>query len=338
MERIRPARTLYAKDEPIKIGVSSCLLGTRVRFDGGHKRNDFLVNSLGRMVEFVPVCPEVDIGLGVPRETLHLVRGRHTDTGLRLVATKSGIDYTDTMNEYAERRATALGGDDLSGYVLKKNSPSCGMERVRVYDRSGKSQRDGTGLFAGALIRRYPNLPIEEEGRLDVPHLRDNFVERVFAYRRLRTFFASPWTPAGLLHFHTAHRLFLMAHSPAAHRELNHFVASPKSLARGPVREVYEREFMAALKKPATRARHVRVLRYMMRYLRPFLDQAARDELLARIDQYRCGLMPLAEPIALFRRCALDFNVSELQGQYYVEPHPYENSIDTMLAARRKVE
>jgi len=203
----------YSIDKRIKIGVSACLLGTPDRFDGGHKRNDFLVNTLGRMVEFVAVCPEVDIGLGVPRETLHLVRLGKAGIDLRLVATKSGIDYTDTMNEYAERRATALGGDDLSGYVLKKNSPSCGMERVRVYDRSGKSQRDGTGLFAGALIRRYPNLPIEEEGRLDVPHLRDNFVERVFAYRRLRTFFASRWTPAGLIHFHNAHRLFLMAHS-----------------------------------------------------------------------------------------------------------------------------
>ena len=220
MERVTPARGLYAGEEPIKIGVSSCLFGAKVRFDGGHKRSDFLVDTLGSFVEFVPVCPEVDIGLGVPRETLRLVRDGNAAHVPRLVTNKSGIDHTDKMNSYAERRVIALGREQLSGYVLKKDSPSCGMERVRVYGPSGAPTRDGSGLFAAALIRRYPNLPVEEEGRLNDPRLRENFVERLFAYRRLRSFFSSRWTLGRLVRFHTIHKLVLMAHSPKAYSEL----------------------------------------------------------------------------------------------------------------------
>jgi uncharacterized protein YbbK (DUF523 family) len=163
MERVSISRKLYARGEPIKIGVSSCLLGAKVRFDGGHKRSDFLVDTLGSFVEFVAVCPEMEIGLGVPRETLRLVRDGNGEA--RLVTNKTGIDHTGKMNSYAERRVIALGGEELSGYVLKKDSPSCGMERVRVYGPSGMPTRDGAGLFAAALIRSYPSLPIEEEGR-----------------------------------------------------------------------------------------------------------------------------------------------------------------------------
>jgi uncharacterized protein YbbK (DUF523 family) len=196
----------------IRIGVSACLLGQEVRFDGGHKRSDFLTGTLAGFVEFVAVCPEVDIGLGIPRESLRLVRN---DSGaVRLVANKSGADLTDTMSAYAERRAAALEREDLSGYVLKKDSPSCGMERVRIYGHAGMPARDGRGLFAEALIRRLPNLPVEEEGRLNDPHLRENFIERVFAYHRLRALFAmrNPrWTAGALVAFHTAHKLTLMA-------------------------------------------------------------------------------------------------------------------------------
>jgi len=223
MERVTTAKGVYASDEPIRIGVSSCLLGERVRFDGGHKRSDFLVETLGHFVEFVPVCPEMEIGLGVPRETLRLVRDGIDPRAIRLVANKRGLDHTDKMIAFAERRPAALAREELSGYVLKKDSPSCGMERVRVYGPSGMPTRDGTGLFTAALLQRYPSLPVEEEGRLSDPHLRENFVERVFAYRRLRSFFSGRWTLGGLVRFHTVHKLVLMAHSPKAYSELGRF-------------------------------------------------------------------------------------------------------------------
>jgi uncharacterized protein YbbK (DUF523 family) len=231
MDNLTSAKAPYASDEPIKIGVSSCLLGAQVRFDGGHKRNDFLVETLGNFVEFVAICPEMEIGLGVPRETLRLVRSEASDS-VSLVTTKTGIDLTDRLRSYAERRVVALTKEKLCGYVLKKDSPSCGMERVRVYGSSGTPARDGSGLFAATLMRCYPNLPVEEEGRLNDPRLRENFIERVFAYQRMRSFFSSRWTLGGLVQFHTAHKLTLMAHSPKAYAELGRFVANAQRLVR----------------------------------------------------------------------------------------------------------
>jgi len=324
MERITPAKALYASDEPIKIGVSSCLLGEQVRFDGGHKRSDFLVDTLGGFVEFVPVCPEMEIGLGVPRETLRLVRDGNAAGIARLVTNKTGVDHTDKMNAYAEQRVNALGREQISGYVLKKDSPSCGMERVRVYGPSGIPSRDGSGLFAAALIRRYPSLPVEEEGRLTDPHLRENFVERVFAYRRLHAFFASRWTLGGLVQFHTVHKLVLMAHSPKVYDELGRFVANAKRLERDKIPEHYEPAFMEALKKLATTARHTNVLHHMLGYLRHHLDGNARNELVTLIEDYHRGLVPLVVPITLFRHYVRKFGVAYLQGQVYLDPHPKE--------------
>jgi uncharacterized protein YbgA (DUF1722 family)/uncharacterized protein YbbK (DUF523 family) len=324
VERVSAAQKLYASDLPIRIGVSSCLIGANVRFDGGHKRSDFLIDTLGSFVEFVPVCPEVEIGLGVPRETLRLVRDKNAARVARLVANNTGIDHTDKMNSYASRRVIALGREELSGYVLKKDSPSCGMERVRVYGSLGMPARDGSGLFAAALMRRYPSLPVEEEGRLGDAQLRENFVERLFAYRRLRSFFASRWTLGGLVRFHTAHKLALMAHSPKAYSELGRFVANAKRLARDKVAEHYEFAFMEALKKIATRARHTNVMHHMLGYLRPHLEQDSRDELVTLIGDYRRGLVPLIVPITLLRHHVRKFDIAYLRGQVYLEPHPKE--------------
>ena len=323
MEGVSAARKLYASDEPIRIGVSACLLGARVRFDGGHKRNDFLVDTLGRFVEFVPVCPEMELGLGVPRETLRLVRGA-TARAARLIANQTGADHTDAMNSYAQRRVLALDGEELCGYVLKKDSPSCGMERVRVYSSGGRSAQEGSGLFAAALIRCYPSLPVEEEGRLNDPHLRENFIERIFAYRRLRSFFRSRWTLGELVRFHTIHKLTLMAHSPKAYGELGRFVAGAQRMAREQVSEHYERAFMEALKKLATTARHANVLQHMLGYLRPHLDRNSREELAALINDCRGGLVPLAVPLVLFRHYVRKFEIPYLREQIYLEPHPKE--------------
>ncbi len=322
-EWINSATGLYAGDGPLRIGVSSCLLGAPVRFDGGHKRNDFLADTLGRFVEYVPVCPEMEIGLGVPRETLRLVREAGANAP-RLVANKSGVDHTHRMNSYAQRRINALGAEDLAGFVLKRDSPTCGMERVRVHDACGMTTRDSSGLFAAALMRHCPNLPVEEEGRLNDPHLRENFVERVFAYRRLRTFFSAPWTLGGLVGFHTRHKLTRMAHSPAAYSELGRLVANAKGGAHETVGRQYEDAFMQTLKKIANSARHTNVLHHIFGYLRRHLEPDPREELLTLIDDYRRGLVPLVVPIALVRHHVRKFKINYLQGQVYLEPHPKE--------------
>jgi uncharacterized protein YbgA (DUF1722 family)/uncharacterized protein YbbK (DUF523 family) len=307
---------------PIRIGVSACLMGQEVRFDGGHKRDDFLTGTLGKFVEFVAVCPEVDIGLGVPRESLRLVRGESGAT--RMVANKSGADLTDAMSAYAERRADALARIDLSGYVLKKDSPSCGMERVRVYGRTGMPARDGRGLFADALIRRLPNLPVEEEGRLNDPRLRENFIERAFAYHRMRALFASRWTAGALVAFHTAHKLTLMAHSPSAYAALGRLVAGAKRIERAELRERYSAEFMAALKRLATPARHVNVMQHIAGYLRDRCDTDSRRELMEVIEEYRRATVPLIVPLTLIRHWVRCFDIAYLKGQTYLEPHPRE--------------
>ena len=196
---------------PIRIGVSACLLGEKVRFDGGHKRDPYLVETFGRYVEWVPVCPEVELGLGTPRETLRLVR---ISSDVRMIMPKTGADHTEAMRAYAARRVRELAKENLSGYILKKDSPSCGMERVRVFDAHGVPAKSGRGLFAEALLQHFPLLPVEEEGRLTDPRLRENFIERVFAYARLRSLFSGHWKVGDLVAFQTAHKLLLMAHSP----------------------------------------------------------------------------------------------------------------------------
>jgi uncharacterized protein YbgA (DUF1722 family)/uncharacterized protein YbbK (DUF523 family) len=306
---------------PIRIGISSCLLGEKVRFDGGHKRDDFLTDTFGRFVEWVPVCPEVECGLGTPRETMRLERFTHV---VRLVTTKTKIDLTDRLVDYSARRVEALAGEGLSGYVLKKDSPSCGMERVKVYDAHSLPARTGRGLFAEALLARFPSLPIEEEGRLSDPRLRDNFVERVFAFRRLQTLFRPRWRVGDLVQFHTAHKLVVLAHSPEAYRRLGRLVAGATAPARASVEREYTEQFMAALTVVATPSRHANVLQHMAGYFKRSLDPGSKDELLQTIEDYRRELVPLIVPITLFRHHVRQHGVAYLAGQVYLDPHPRE--------------
>jgi len=304
----------------IRIGVSSCLLGCNVRFDGGQKKDDFLVGTFGRWVEWVAVCPEVEVGMGTPRESVRLLR---EGDDVRMVAPKSGKDWTGAMRLYAAARVSSLAGERLCGYVLKKDSPSCGMERVKVYG-AGMPTKSGRGVFAEALLARFPNLPVEEEGRLCDPYLRDNFVERVFAYHRLQSFFAGRWTLGGLVTFHTAHKLQLMAHAPSAYAELGRMVAGAKALPRGEVRARYEDAFMQGLTAIATARRNTNVLQYILGYFRKLLDPASRAELLGLIRDYHEGLVPLVVPITVVRHYVRLHGVSYLAGQTYLEPHPKE--------------
>jgi uncharacterized protein YbgA (DUF1722 family)/uncharacterized protein YbbK (DUF523 family) len=304
------------------VGVSACLLGQRVRWDGGHKSDAFLTGMLGRYVQWVPVCPEVEVGLPVPRDTLRLVRRGEE---VRMVMPKSGTDHTDAMRAYAARTVRDLGVRDLCGFVLKKDSPSCGMTRVRVYPESGgTATRDGRGLFAEELIRQMPHLPIEEEGRLLDRRLRENFVERLFAYRRLKSLFAARWHLADLVAFHSAHKLLLMAHSPAAYSRLGRLVATAKGQSRDSLRERYESEFMAALTVLATPGRHANVLHHMLGYVSPALDRDQRTEMDQLIDDYRRELAPLLAPLTLLRHHVRRLGVGYLLGQVYLEPGPKE--------------
>jgi uncharacterized protein YbgA (DUF1722 family)/uncharacterized protein YbbK (DUF523 family) len=281
-----------------------------------------LVETFGRFVEWVPVCPEVEMGLGIPRETLRLV---HERGGNRLITPKSGADHTEGMSRYAARRVTALEKDNLCGYVLKKDSPSCGMERVKVYSpRGGAPSKTGRGLFAEALLTAYPQLPVEEEGRLCDPRLRENFVERVFAYRRVRSLFEQRWALRDLVGFHTAHKFQLLAHSPKGYEKLGRLVARAKSLPREEVRAQYEAEFMAALSVRATPSRHANVLMHMMGFFKEQLDRDSRHELLSVTKDYRRRLIPLIVPLTLIRHHVNRHDVSYLRGQMYLDPHPKE--------------
>lgn len=307
-------------DEP-RIGISSCLLGRQVRFDGGHKRDAFLVDTLGPFVEWIPVCPEVELGLRTPRDTLRLVR---RDQAVRMVNNKADEDISDAMRAWATKRVEWLAKQDPSGYVLKKDSPSCGMERVKVYDAHSTPARTGRGLFAEALIARLPDLPVEEEGRLTDPRLRENFVERVFAYQRLTRFLSGRWTVGGLVAFHTAHKLTLLAHSPAAYAALGRLVAGAKSADRTNLQARYREGFMAALRTMATPRKHANVLMHILGYFRRTLDESSRAELLQAIEDYRLGLVPLVVPLTLARHHVRRSGEAYLAGQIYLDPHPKE--------------
>jgi len=307
-------------DRPIRLGVSSCLLGNTVRYDGGHKRDRFVTDLLAQFVEWIPVCPEVEVGMGTPRPALRLVRD---GDDVRMVEIASGRDHTREMQRYAARRVRALRGLELCGYVLKKDSPSCGMTRVKVYTEKSAS-KDGRGLFAGPLMDTYPNLPVEDEGRLNDAPLRENFIERVFAYRRLRDLFRGRWTRGQLVAFHTAHKLQLMAHAMEPYRELGRLVASIKSRPRDEVRRQYQDGFMAALARVSSRARNTNVLQHAAGHLKQRLDSASRIELSDLIHEYRLGSVPLVVPVTLLRHHIRHLEIDYLSGQTFLEPHPKE--------------
>ena len=233
----------------IRVGISSCLLGESVRFDGGHQRDAFLTDTFGRFVEWVAICPEVECGLGTPRESMRLVR---VDDGVRLLTVKTAVDLTAQMETYVRRQMPVIAAADLSGYVVKKDSPSCGLERVKVYNARGMATKSGRGIFAAALVDKFPHLPIEEEGRLSDPKLRENFVERAFAYRRLQELFSTAWSVGGLVRFHTAHKLILMPHSPEAYRQLGRLTATASTFPRRALAQRYTEAFMNALNRFAS--------------------------------------------------------------------------------------
>ena len=306
---------------PIRIGISACLLGEQVRFDGGHKRDAYIVSTLGQFFQWVPVCPEMDLGLGVPRESLRLVG---TSEAPHLVAPRSQQDYTEAMQRYAAERLTALSQLGLHGYILKKDSPSCGMERVRVYSHDGMVQRQGRGLFATVLMQHLPLLPVEEEGRLQDMRLRENFITRVFAYYRWSEFVAVPPTPAALVRFHTQHKLTLLAHSRPHYQALGRLVARAGELPIPELTQGYGSTFMEGLKIKGTPRKHANVLYHLLGYLKKSLDADDKAEVGACIEAYRQGLVPLVVPLTLFKHYFRRSPQPWVLEQTYFQPYPAE--------------
>ncbi|MCP2500828.1 MAG: DUF523 and DUF1722 domain-containing protein [Deltaproteobacteria bacterium] len=308
--------------EPIKILVSACLLGEKVRYDGGHKRDLFLNETLAPFVEWVRVCPEVDCGLPVPREAMRLVGDpKHP----RLITNKTGIDHTERMERWAAARLEELSGLDLCGYICKKDSPSSGMERVKVYGGgAGAPARTGAGVFTRMFMERFPRIPVEEEGRLTDPVLREMFVERVFCLRRFRHLLARPLSRGSLVDFHTDHKLLLLSHDRGHYEEMGRLVAAAKTLPIGTLHAKYEEIFMAALSHKATPKKCADVLSHMMGYFRKMLSSTEKQEMIEVITQYRLRLVPLVVPVTLIRHYVRKYDVSYLARQVFLNPHPVE--------------
>jgi uncharacterized protein YbgA (DUF1722 family)/uncharacterized protein YbbK (DUF523 family) len=308
-------------DPPIRLGISTCLLGERVRFDGGHKHDRFLTDVLGRYVEWVPVCPEVEVGMGIPRESVRLAGD---PAAPRMVGVKTGTDHTAAMRRFASARVRQLAALDLCGYVFKKDSPSCGMERVRVYAGSGTPSRQGQGLFAAAYRSAFPLIPVEEEGRLNDPALRENFIERIFCYRRWRDLTRTGLRRRALVDFHTRHKFLLLAHSPRLYQELGRLVAGQERVSPARLAERYGGLFMEALGAPATVAKHANVLNHIAGYCRRHLGPPERQELAGVIEDYRRKIVPLIVPITLLHHHVYRNDIEYVKGQWYLSPHPKE--------------
>ncbi|MGB8666714.1 MAG: DUF523 and DUF1722 domain-containing protein [Serratia inhibens] len=307
--------------DKIPVGISACLLGDAVRFDGGHKRLAFAVEQLAPYVRFESVCPEMAIGLPTPRPALRLSKRPQLSPAMRY-SNDDSVDVTDKMQRFSEQRVAELG--HLCGYIVCAKSPSCGMERVRVYSENGKeSRKNGVGLFTAELMRQMPWLPVEEDGRLNDATLRENFVERVYALYELNMLWRKGLTRGGLIAFHSRYKLSLLAHSQPEYRELGRFVADIEKWASLEAFAIeYRSRLMRLLAHKATRRNHTNVLMHVQGYFRRQLSSAQRQELAQLIDRYRQGMQPLLAPITLLKHYMAEYPDRYLAEQRYFEPYP----------------
>jgi uncharacterized protein YbgA (DUF1722 family)/uncharacterized protein YbbK (DUF523 family) len=307
----------------IRIGISACLTGQNVRYDGGHQQDRYITDTLGRWFAWVPVCPEVEYGLPVPREAMRLVGD---PAGPRLVTIKSRIDHTDGMLAWAGKRLEGLAAEELCGFIFKSRSPSSGMAAVKVYPASGSGMavKKGVGIFAGALMKRFPLLPCEEDGRLNDPVLRENFIERIFVYRRWRELERGGGGVKELVEFHSRHKLLILSHSPKHLSTLGHLVANPNRLTPAALKEAYFQTLMEGLCLIATPAKQTNVLEHMAGYFKKRLTPDEKQELAGLIGRYRRGLLPLIVPVTLISHYVRLYREPYLQNQIYLNPHPAE--------------
>jgi uncharacterized protein YbgA (DUF1722 family)/uncharacterized protein YbbK (DUF523 family) len=299
----------------IPIGISSCLLGQPVRYDGGHKRDNYIVGTLADYFDFQPFCPEIAIGMGTPRPTIHLV---NSNKQIRSIGVKNpDIDVTDQLRDYANQQKSTH--SDLCGYILKKGSPSCGMERVKVYS-NGQPQQIGTGIYAEVMMRNNPLLPVEEEGRLGDPRLRENFIQRVYVLHRWKLLITEGLTPQRLTRFHAQHKLIIMSH--ANYADLGQLLATVSKENIVEVAKIYIAQLMTTLKKLASRKSHVNVLQHIQGYLKKELTADDKAELSELIERYRLGEVPLIVPLTLLKHHFRKNPDAYIEDSYYMCPYP----------------
>jgi len=312
--------------EKIRLGISTCLLGENVRYDGGNKLDRYLTDTLGQHVEYVPVCPEVECGLGVPREPMRLVGSVGSP---RLVTVRTAQDLTERMIAWARKRVKELENEELCGFIFKSGSPSSGMERVKIYNDRGMAEKKGTGMFAGAFMEHFPLIPVEEEGRLHDPRLRENFIERVFTLMRWRDLVKGKKSMGGLVTFHAQHKLLILSHSEKHYRAMGKLAAEGKRL---PFKELfgrYEILLMEALKLITTTKKNVNVLQHMMGYFKKRLSNDEKQELLEIFREYREGFIPLIVPVTLINHYVRKYKEEYLKQQVYLNPHPVDLQLRT---------
>ncbi len=307
--------------EKIKLGISTCLLGEPVRYDGGHKLDRFLRDTLGKYVDYLPVCPEVECGLGTPRESMHL---EGEPGALRLVTTRTKVDHTDRMLAWSRERVKEIEAEALHGFIFKSNSPSSGMERIRVLDRKGIPHKTGVGIFAGVFMQHFPLLPVEDEGRLHDPALRENFIERIFVLARWRDMLKQGRKVSGLIKFHSRHKLQIMAHSPGHAGQIGKMVARAKEIPSLELFEQYEKMLMESLRLKATVRKNTNVLQHSMGYFKKVLTAGEKLELAELIENYRKGYLPLIVPLVLLQHYVRKYDQPYLEEQFYLDPLPIE--------------
>jgi len=313
-------------EEKIRIGISSCLLGNKVRWNAGHQLDRFLANTLGQFVEYVPVCPEVEAGFGVPRESFRLVGDPEKP---RLITFKSKTDHTNQMIRWAKNRVKELDKEDLCGFIFKSDSPSSGMIRVKVYSEKGMPQKKGVGLFAREFMNYFPLIPVEDDGRLHNPKIRENFIERIFTLKRWRDGVAHKPNLANLVDFHTRNKLLILSHSEKHSRLMGRLVAQGKKLSLNELYQQYESMLMEALMLKNTVKKNINVLQHLMGYFKKQLTAAEKQELLKIFDQYRRVLIPLVVPVTLINHYTLKYDQPYLKIQTYLNPHPVELKLRT---------
>ena len=307
--------------EKIKLGISSCLLGENVRYDGGHKLDRFLKDTLGEYVEYVSVCPEVECGLGVPRESMHL---EGDPDSLCLITTRTRQDMTQRMVNWARKRVTQLEKEALCGFIFKSDSPSSGMERIKIYNENRMPVKKGVGIFAGIFMAHFPLLPVEDEGRLHDPVLRENFIERIFALKRWREVLKTKENRGNLVDFHTKHKLLILAHSPKHYQMMGKLVAGQKSISLRELNRQYQALLLESLELKTTPKKNTNVLQHMMGYFKEQLSIGEKKELLEVINHYRLGYIPLVVPVTLISHYVRKYDQPYLREQVYLNPHPLE--------------
>ena len=303
----------------IKVGISSCLLGENVRFDGGHKHLRLCTDSLSRFFEFVPECPEVGIGMGIPRKHIRLVGNVQAPQAVAVHDYQ--LNYTAELTAFGQQKAREH--KDLCGYIFMKNSPSCGLFRVKVYQENGYPANEaGRGIYADVLKKAHPLMPMEESGRLNDPLLRENFISRVFAYSDWQQLLNDGLTHHKLINFHTRYKYSLMAHSPVHYAELGRMLADAGNHDVEALGERYFRALMMVLSKIASRKTHTNVLMHIQGYLKKKLSSAEKQELADIIDRYRTAELPLIVPITLLKHHFNNYPDPHIAKQAYLQPYP----------------